>query len=242
MIRHWAVGAMALAGVLAVTSPAGAAVTYDSNAIVNGDAESDVGSSDGFTIVSPTGWTSSALLTVVKYDVGGGFPTSGDPGPAQRGLNFFAGGEGASVSTATQSLDLSNIADDIDTGMVSFELHGDFGGFASQSDNAELAITFLDGLGQVLRPTQSIGGVTPADRGNATGFLPRGFGDVAPVGARTANLTLTLTRLAGSYNDGYADNLTLVFTAPPVPEPETWAMLLGGLGVMAVVARRRARS
>ncbi|GJI94559.1 hypothetical protein RugamoR57_12770 [Duganella caerulea] len=38
--------------------------------------------------------------------------------------------------------------------------------------------------------------------------------------------------------DGYA-KVTYTYTAAPVPEPETYAMLLAGLGLMGVVARRR---
>lgn len=40
-----------------------------------------------------------------------------------------------------------------------------------------------------------------------------------------------------SFN-GYA-NVTYTYVATPVPEPETYAMLLAGLGLMGVVARRR---
>ncbi|NVM74880.1 hypothetical protein FHW83_000640 [Duganella sp. SG902] len=38
--------------------------------------------------------------------------------------------------------------------------------------------------------------------------------------------------------DGYA-KVTYTYDAAPVPEPETYAMLLGGLALMGVVARRR---
>jgi len=32
------------------------------------------------------------------------------------------------------------------------------------------------------------------------------------------------------------------YTVTPVPEPETYAMLLAGLGVMGAIARRRSRA
>lgn len=49
---------------------------------------------------------------------------------------------------------------------------------------------------------------------------------------------LTLT-VWGNVTDGgsYGGNLNLLMA--PVPEPQTYAMLLGGLGLMGVVARRR---
>ena len=238
MNRPWALGAIAVALALAAVAPARAAVSFGTNLIANGDAEADVGSSTGDTIGPVTGFVTDGPFTVVKYDIGGGFPAVTDAGPADRGLNFFAGGPNAAVSTGTQVLGLSNIATAIDTGQVSFEFSGYFGGFSTQADNAELSLTFVDALGAQLR-TQSIGGVTPADRGNVTGMLMRGIGDVVPVGARSATVALTLTRLAGSYDDGFADNLSLVLSAPPVPEPGTYAMLLGGLGLLGLYTRRR---
>lgn len=52
---------------------------------------------------------------------------------------------------------------------------------------------------------------------------------------------LTALRIRGEYVDGIQettglDNVTLA----PVPEPETWAMLLAGLGMIGVCKRRRA--
>lgn len=62
-----------------------------SNLIVNGDAETDLGG-DGFTVVPPTGWTDTNGATVVLYGSFGGFPDANSTGPTNRGNNFFAGG------------------------------------------------------------------------------------------------------------------------------------------------------
>ena len=35
------------------------------------------------------------------------------------------------------------------------------------------------------------------------------------------------------------DNVVLTETTPPVPEPETYAMFLAGLGLIGAIARRR---
>jgi hypothetical protein len=56
----------------------------------------------------------------------------------------------------------------------------------------------------------------------------------------SADISLDMTRNAGSYNDGYADNLSFSVAAP-VPEPETYAMLLTGMLVLGASAARRKR-
>ena len=53
----------------------------------------------------------------------------------------------------------------------------------------------------------------------------------------TANLTIVNLNLALGGNDLAMDNIEFYTTA--VPEPETYAMMLAGLGVLGAVARRR---
>jgi len=58
---------------------------------------------------------------------------------------------------------------------------------------------------------------------------------------------VTFTALApGGYSGMLVDNISMVGVAPnvtaPVPEPETYALMLAGLTLMASVARRRRRS
>lgn len=208
--------ALASMGVLlAVVS--GSAFAQTTNLIVNGDAESGAGG-DGFQVVPVPGWTTSGNFTVAKYAaVGGSFPTTTDPGPPDRGNNFFAGGTGAS-SSATQSIDVLINAAAIDTGNTTFDLTGYLGGFANHGDNATLSITFESATGTALG-TASIGPVSAADRGNVTKLLPRGTSGNVPTGTRQIEVLLQITRTTGSYNDGYADNLSLVLTAPPNNAP-----------------------
>jgi hypothetical protein len=54
--------------------------------------------------------------------------------------------------------------------------------------------------------------------------------------------TLILKFSAKGASDSYGgslDNVSLTRMAAPVPEPETYAMMLAGLGLMATIARRR---
>ncbi|MDE2389017.1 MAG: PEP-CTERM sorting domain-containing protein, partial [Betaproteobacteria bacterium] len=74
------------------------------------------------------------------------------------------------------------------------------------------------------------------DRSNITGLLFEHLNNFLPTGTRSIDLSLQMTRLQGSYNDGYADNLSL--TLSPVPEPKTYAMLFAGLGLLGFTMRR----
>lgn len=50
--------------------------------------------------------------------------------------------------------------------------------------------------------------------------------------------TLTVSGTAGMFGASYGGNIVAV----PVPEPESYAMLLAGLGLMGTIARRRSKS
>ena len=114
-------------GVTIVRGPAGdaAADTHTANLIVNGDAEAAVGSADGAPVAAP-GWTTTGEATPLRYGASG-YPTSTDPGPSDRGNNFFAGGRSDSLSTMAQTIDISPYAAAVDGGRVSTTLSGYFG-------------------------------------------------------------------------------------------------------------------
>jgi hypothetical protein len=59
--------------------------------------------------------------------------------------------------------------------------------------------------------------VTLADRNGATALLPRSATGAVPAGTRTIGVRLDMVRVQGSYDDGYADNLSLTLGAPPEP-------------------------
>jgi hypothetical protein len=194
--------ALTASAVLAAPGP------YDVNLVVNGNAETGVGASGPSRVVKPPGWKTTGQFTLVKYGASGGFPDKNSPGPKQRGLNFFAGGNVAR-STGTQTIDLSAAAADIDAGSVSYAFSAWLGGFSSQRDNAKATVAFAGADGGALG-SATLGPVTTAERQGATGLLLRQRSGAVPTGARSASVTLVSTRFEGSYNDGYIDNVSLV--------------------------------
>jgi hypothetical protein len=54
----------------------------------------------------------------------------------------------------------------------------------------------------------------------------------------TIDINLQMTRFEGSYNDGYADNLSFSITGAAVPEPSTIGLLATGVLVIIGYGRR----
>ncbi|MBZ5603240.1 MAG: PEP-CTERM sorting domain-containing protein [Acidobacteriia bacterium] len=231
---------------LAALTPIHGGIILGTNAIVNGDAESGVGSTDGSVVASIPGWsTLNGNFTVVQYGAAGGFPLSTDPGPADRGSNFFAGGPGTGLGSGDQFLDASNLAAQIDAGSVSFVLSAYLGGYLTQDDYAQLVVYFRDGSDTILNPAGFVlNGPNAAGRGDATGLFFVSANGAVPAGTRAIEFVLNARIVTGEYVDGYADDLSFVAntaSAAPgaAPEPGTIGMIvIGGLAVAA--GRRRA--
>ncbi len=189
------------------------------NLIVNGDAESGPCMTDDRHVPDTIpGWQRQGTFSVVCYGADGGFPATDDQGPANRGKSFFTGGpdqgaDGSSVdnttTSATQTIDIAVLASLTDSGTISYALSGYFGGYSSQGDNAILTVQFLNASQHEVGKT-TLGGVNAKDRQGNTGLLERQSNGKLPKGTRMIKLTLTMNKLEAAYNDGYADNLSLI--------------------------------
>jgi hypothetical protein len=238
----WIVPA-AVAALLASTMP-GSATPLGSNILTNGNAEAGVGSASGNDIEAIPGWTTTSNFTVVQY----GAPAFPDPTISTAiggGINFFAGGPSTALSTAAQTINIGDLASTIDAGSLSANLSAYLGGFDGQDDNITLTATFLNGASSVLGAV-TIGPVTETDRAGVTTLLPRSGSAAIPVNTRSISIELVATRLQGSYDDGYADNLSLVLSgSAPVPVPEAasiWLLAAGLTGIAIASGHRRRKS
>ena len=195
----------ALGAFLSLTVNAG---IFNTNLILNADAESGVGSDSGNDIEVVPDWTTTNSFTVTKWGDDASVPAT-VPGPPNRGTNFFAGGPNTAFSSAYQIIDVGAAATEINGGTAQAELSGYLGGWSSQDDNTTLTATFWNQssntLGQVF-----IGPVFAAERGDNTAFIFHTATAAVPTGTRYIKVEMDMNREEGSYDDGMADNLSLV--------------------------------
>ncbi|MCH7342583.1 PEP-CTERM sorting domain-containing protein [Pelomonas sp. CA6] len=213
-----------LAGLaLAISATAQAAAVYGQNLIVNGGAEAGT-----------AGWSGFDSYDLFQTDVyGPNWVRPSEPGPADRGQRLFIGVGARSVGY--QTLNLDSLAGH----SASFTLSGWLGGWQAQGDNALLYASFLDAWGSEVG-SAAIGPVTPGDRGNQTGLFYRETTGYLPQEAVSVQFWLSMERQGGGDNDGYADNLSFIVTAPQqVPEPG--GLALASLGLVAAFGARSRR-
>lgn len=199
------------------------AQSLGSNLIVNGDAENGI-----------TGWTIfDGYSTIQSVAYGDNWVKPTQPGPVDRGQGMFTG-TGARAA-AYQWLDLGALAGQ----SLSYDLSGWLGGWLAQEDNALLYVSFLDAGSNEIGHAE-IGPVSPAERGNQTGLFLRQTSGLLPTATTSLMFSLSMERLGGGDNDGYADNLSFTLTSA-VPEVSSGLSLLAGLGALALVTRLRRR-
>ena len=206
-----AVAAVAAASLAAVVMAVGASARTSAapNLIKNGGADLGPAVSDASSVVpSIPGWTQTGSFTVVKYGAPGGFPDATISQATGGKTNFFAGGPSNPKSGATQVVNVTRYKAAIDAGKRTATLSGFLGGYASQADALAVTATFLGDAGQKLGVLK-IGPVGAAARNNVTTLLQKSQSKPVPKNTRSIEVKLTAARTSGSYNDGYADSLSL---------------------------------
>lgn len=203
---------VALAALLAATGAANAAITVFTS---SASFLAAVGASgtDAFTGFSITGVTASPINRTA-----GSFDYS-----ASAANGFFGGG-----TTANPFLSTNTFSDPIvitpSAGLAG--IGGEF--FASNISGLYTAgpvtVTVLDSLGATSVQTIS---PTSATAGSFLGFV-----------SDASIASMTIASVGGQPSNTWpsVDNLRL---AAPIPEPGTYALMLGGLGLVGFLARRR---
>ena len=191
------------------------------NIIVNGDFET--GDLTGWTVTSPNPSTvPNGTFEIESF-----------------GSYFYRAGQ-TTFSEVEQSIDISDLASDIDLGVAVATLSGYLGSW-SNDDIIVVEAAFLNLTSEDLGSTISISAVNnPLLNSGSLGLTNPGnlettIGDI-PVGARSIIMRVRSNRTLGFDNDGYADNLSVVVS---VPEPSTYALILSILALVFVAIRRR---
>lgn len=221
----WLLAFAALA--LFLAAPALGSPPPSANLLQNPGAEA--GASGHGQLVGVPGWDLTGSFTVDHY---------GDTDRPSTALgqtiygdkNYFFGGPGGAVSTATQTVDVSAYADEIDKSALDVSFGGYLGGYASQHDSMDLRGDFLGADGVTLKTIAITG---PSQFSAGTSFRLTIWSDAVPAGTRSIRVTLTATRRDGSNNDGYADNVQLFLRERT---PTGTARLLGAM-VLPVAAK-----
>jgi uncharacterized protein (TIGR03437 family) len=201
---------------LAVFSPASAQI-WDKNLIVNGDAESGTGvtTRTAAVVKNIPGWTTAGNFTLGQYVTGMTYDTRLMKTP---GKQFFAGGPAGGAATATQTIDLSSGATEIDAGRVRFFLSGWLGnGGSTIGASSRVTAAFLDAAGKKLLE-YAVAGPTVVET-DTWGLLWRsGSGFILP-NTRSVVLAVDLTSKAVAFNFAAADNLAFSVALQPILGP-----------------------
>jgi hypothetical protein len=194
---------------------------------------------------------------VVALALGGSISTASAAGVITGvTVNDGAGGtfDVINLGTDPNVLDLSKAFSSLDPISLTFTVGHSNGGpgnpyVVTETITNNTGQTWLDYHFTITEPTTGGQGVVFTNFNNSTltGFTldsapssgPRSLnftGELADQGAATATFSLS------AFDPGAGNTATFTLTqVPTIPEPETYAMLLAGLGLMGYMAKRRAR-
>ncbi|HUG64420.1 MAG TPA: hypothetical protein VMK83_04315 [Gaiellaceae bacterium] len=203
---------------------------------------------------SPRGWERASVrgpgeperpdsgFVVARYGTHGYFPSSAVARAIGGGRNFLFGGYPHRSATATQSINVSSSAADIDAGGVKACLSGYLGGTRNWADyTIRVDVSFLTEAEASRGGGLRIGPVFPAQRKNETTMLRRAAERNVPSGTRLLRVVVTANSSAGSPIYAYADNISVALTKGSC-EPVLAVRCAGGALVATVTPSAVART
>ncbi len=237
----WRTLLAAVVGALLLATPLAArqAAIPTGNLVVNPGAESSAGALTD-TVVPIAGWTTTGAMTAWSYGALGDRPDKGYAASIGGGQNFFSGGPGgvAGVPTASQQIDVSAVAVEIDSGGVAAALAAFIGGYTVSEDLARVDAVFYDAAGARLGSV-GVGPVNRDDRNRLTTLLERSAVANLPKGTRRVDIVITVKVDNNGKNHAYVDNVSLtlgkVSTTPPATGKTTLAAVCSGKTLVATV-------
>lgn len=207
---------------------AGAAGAATTNGIANGGFETVNGATH-----LPVGWgvgdSSPAVLSNEAHSGLHSMLLSRPGGFGGSALEQNSLGDGG-----LPALTAANVGD---APWLSFWVKGD----VSPTGNAKYSVSYIGAGGSVLYDS----GLQHFMEGTATGDWTQVNFHAAAIPAGTQSVRFFINTAVGPLLDGrsnaiYIDDVQLTLTTAAVPEPESYALLIAGLGVVGFIARRRA--
>lgn len=196
------------------------------NLLVNGDAETDPRTDDGYVV---PGWNAFTNLAAWKYG-DDKMPTKDDPGPTDRGKFFLTCPTSHTQCRAYQTVDFSTASKLVDASKVVYTLEGWFGGAASYPDNADATVIFYDASNAAIGSALRVGPVTQTDRNGQRAMLLRSTSATVPSGARSAQVNLYFHKLGPVTDnlDAYADSMVFRLDSIQITGVTNAASSIGG--------------
>lgn len=212
----WAVATGAIVGALFVAGPLGArtGAIPGGNLVKNPGAEDSAGAATD-TVVPIAGWVTTGPMTAWTYGALGDRPDQSFAASINGGASFFSGGPGgvAGAPTASQRIDVSGAAAEIDVGDVAATLSAYVGGYTVSGDLPQVDAVFYDAASVRLGGIH-IGPVNREQRKRATTLLKRSTSVNLPKTTRRIDVVISVQVDNNGKNHAYVDNVSLTLAKP----------------------------
>lgn len=193
-----------LTGGWSASGTVGTSAVLLQNLLRNPGAEASEGSADLLSVISPLEWRTTGGLTALRYSA---LSETGNP-ITDHGSNLFSAGPETGLGLASQVVDVSPAAAQIDAGKLRAILSGWLGSKAGDQDAARLKALFRDTVGEILGSVEVAS--TPTAGHEAHPWLEKHeAGGAVPSGTRSIEVVVELQRYTGIDNAGIADDLSL---------------------------------